>query len=357
MVKQARLLLVDQSPATRSLLSNFVRSDPNLSLMGAVPDPYFAVRRMSAEAPDILIVGLNFNNIKTSHFVRQVMSQHPTPILICVSAVNENSPDLIEVMEAGAAAIFVRPPYDASPEIMRSSALEFRRAIASILATPTRRRSTLPIRTPEARFSADVIMGAPSPFNIVKDTEKIVCIGISTGGPESLQIVLEQLPVTAPAIVVVQHMPASFIRAFAQRLDARCAVSVSEARAGDVLQRGTVLIAPGDKHMVIARRSAGYAVDFREGPPVSRHRPSVDVLFRSAARAAGHNAIGIIMTGMGNDGAQGLLEMRGCGSITIAESEKTCIVFGMPKEAIACGAAQIITTREKIAAEIIRLTS
>jgi two-component system chemotaxis response regulator CheB len=200
-------------------------------------------------------------------------------------------------------------------------------------------------------------MGAASPFNSVKGTEKIVCIGISTGGPESLQIVLEQLPVTAPAIVVVQHMPASFIRTFAQRLDARCAVSVSEARAGDVLQRGTVLIAPGDKHMVIARRSAGYAVDFREGPPVSRHRPSVDVLFRSAARAAGHNAIGIIMTGMGNDGAQGLLEMRGCGSITIAESEKTCIVFGMPKEAIACGAAQIITTREKIAAEIIRLTS
>jgi two-component system chemotaxis response regulator CheB len=202
------------------------------------------------------------------------------------------------------------------------------------------------------KLTADVILPPPVKWTNFPKTDKIVCIGVSTGGPESLKVVLQQLPPNSPGIVIVQHMPENFTPTFAQRMNDYCVSSVKEAAAGDVVRRGRVLIAPGNRHTLVRRNGDGYVIDIKDGPPVSRHRPSADVLFRSAARNAGPNAVGVIMTGMGDDGAQGMLEMKNVGSYTIAESEDTCVVFGMPKEAIARGGVKVITRLEKIAEEI-----
>jgi two-component system chemotaxis response regulator CheB len=216
-----------------------------------------------------------------------------------------------------------------------------------------RPRSSLGGTGPEKKLNADAMLPPPSGRAMAKTTELVVCIGASTGGTESLRVVLETMPANAPGIVIVQHMPEKFTAAFAKRLNTLCEVEVKEAVDGDPVLRGHVLIAPGDKHMMLERQGARYYVSVKTGPPVSRHRPSVDVLFRSAARSAGSNAIGVIMTGMGDDGARGLEEMKTSGAYTIAQDEATSIVFGMPKEAIARGAAMKISPLDAIARDIL----
>jgi two-component system, chemotaxis family, protein-glutamate methylesterase/glutaminase len=209
----------------------------------------------------------------------------------------------------------------------------------------------------EAKLTADAMMPAPLAGRTVQQTDGVVCIGVSTGGTESLRDVLEVLPVDCPGIAIVQHMPEHFTAAFAKRLNGLCAIEVKEAADGDVVQRGRALIAPGNRHMLLQRTGSRYNVAIKNGPLVSRHRPSADVLFRSAAQAAGGNALGIIMTGMGDDGANGLLEMRKGGAFTLAQDEETCVVFGMPKEAIERGAAAKVVPLGRIAHEILRFGS
>jgi two-component system chemotaxis response regulator CheB len=279
------------------------------------------------------------------------MSQRPIPVIICSSLTTNGSTTLMRALEAGAVEVVTKPQFG-TRQFLEESRVRITDAIrAAALTRPSAR--SMPVQ-PQAKLSADVLMPPPRPNTLVRTTERVVAVGASTGGTEALRILLQALPADAPGIVVVQHMPAGFTTSFAKRLDELCLVSVREAQNRDRVLQGHVLIAPGDKHMLLHRSGAQYLVEVREGPLVSRHRPSVDVIFRSTARAAGANAMGIIMTGMGDDGAKGLMEMRSAGASTIAQNEETCIVFGMPKEAIKLGAAQAVLPLGKIAVEITR---
>jgi two-component system chemotaxis response regulator CheB len=262
---------------------------------------------------------------------------------------------LLQALEAGAVDVILKPKMGVA-DYLSEHCEQIRQVVrGAARARPLARRDR-PIRV-EARQTADVMLAEPSGRAMVRTTEMVVCIGASTGGTEALREVLEALPANAPAIVIVQHMPENFTRSFAKRLNDLCEVDVKEAEDGDTVMRGRVLIAPGGKHTMVERQGARYVVSVRDGPLVSRHRPSVDVLFRSAARFAGANAVGVIMTGMGDDGARGLAEMRTAGARTIAQDEATSVVFGMPKEAIARGGVEKIAPLEHIAREILRVAN
>jgi two-component system, chemotaxis family, protein-glutamate methylesterase/glutaminase len=288
------------------------------------------------------------------------MAQHPVPVVMCSSLTEDGSATLMQALEAGAVDVVLKPRMDV-PQFLEEASI---RICDAVKAAARARLKTIPGRrsdlralphVPEQKLSADVIMAAPVAGQaMARTTETVICIGASTGGTESLRIVLEALPADCPGIAIVQHMPEKFTEAFARRLDGLCAMEVKEAADGDSVLRGRVLIAPGNRHMLLQRSGARYYVSIKDGQLVSRHRPSVDVLFRSAARFAGANALGIIMTGMGDDGATGLGEMKGAGSRTIAQDEATCVVFGMPKEAIARGAVDKVLPLEMLAGEITR---
>jgi two-component system chemotaxis response regulator CheB len=281
---------------------------------------------------------------------------------MCSSLTEAGSETLMQALEAGAVDVVLKPRLDAAHHLLETGA-----RIRDVVKAASRARlGALPRRQaahragdaggePAKKLSADVML-APPPGGraMARTTETVVCIGASTGGTESLRAVLEQLPADTPGMVVVQHMPEKFTAALARRLDTLTAMEVREAADGDAVLRGRCLIAPGNHHMLLQRSGARYYVSVKDGPLVSRHRPSVDVLFRSAAHTAGSNALGIIMTGMGDDGARGLLEMREAGAATIAQDEASCVVFGMPKEAIACGAAQRVLPLDSFAREIVK---
>jgi two-component system chemotaxis response regulator CheB len=272
---------------------------------------------------------------------------------MCSSLTEEGSETLMQALQAGAVDIFLKPK-SGTREFLEESAIAI---CDSVKAAAQAQLKKLPVRHGVTKkLSADVMIAPPRPGSkaMARTTEKIICIGASTGGTESLREVIEALPLDCPGIVVVQHMPELFTASFAKRLDSVAKVTVKEAQDGDTVLRGHVLIAPGNRHTLLQRSGARYQVAVQDGPLVSRHRPSVDVLFRSAAKFAGANAVGIIMTGMGDDGANGLLEMRQAGAHTIAQNEESCVVFGMPKEAIARGAAVKIVPLDHIAMEICR---
>jgi two-component system chemotaxis response regulator CheB len=289
-------------------------------------------------------------------FLRKLMSQHPIPVVMCSSLVEQGSETLMQALEAGAVDVILKPRVD-TRQMLLEAQVNICDTVKAAARARLRRSAASPARSkpPEPKLTADVIMPPPVGGAMAKTTERVICIGASTGGTEALREVLENLPADSPGIVIVQHMPESFTAAFARRLDGLCDVSVKEASDGDTVLRGHVLIAPGNRHMLLQRSGARYYVTVKEGPLVSRHRPSVDVLFRSAAHCAGSNAVGIIMTGMGDDGANGLLEMRNSGAFTIAQDEESCVVFGMPKEAIARGAAEKVVSLSAIPREIVRL--
>jgi two-component system, chemotaxis family, protein-glutamate methylesterase/glutaminase len=271
-------------------------------------------------------------------------------VVMCSSLTEAGSETLMQALEAGAVDVILKPKIGVADHLAEQAERirDAVKAAAQARLKPYRPRPLL-----EKKLTADAVLPRPGPRAMAKTTDMVVCIGASTGGTESLREVLEALPANAPGILIVQHMPERFTAAFARRLNGLCEVEVKEAEDGDPVLRGHVLIAPGDKHMLLERRGARYYVSIRPGPPVSRHRPSVDVLFRSAARAAGANAVGVIMTGMGDDGANGLGEMREAGAVTIAQDEATSVVFGMPREAILRGAAQKVAPLDALAREIL----
>jgi two-component system chemotaxis response regulator CheB len=277
---------------------------------------------------------------------------------MCSSLTEEGSETLMQALEAGAVDVILKPRLDV-PQFLQESAIRICDSVkgagrARVRRTTARTRE-VGDRTPAPKLNADVIMPAPTAgHSMARTTEMVVCIGASTGGTESLLVVLEGLPADSPGIVVVQHMPEKFTEALARRLNSLCAMEVKEAVDGDTVLRGRVLIAPGNRHMLLQRSGARYFVAVKDGPLVARHRPSVDVLFRSAARFAGANALGVIMTGMGDDGARGLGEMKEAGARTVAQDEASCVVFGMPKEAIARGAVEKVVPLNLIASEIMR---
>jgi two-component system chemotaxis response regulator CheB len=280
------------------------------------------------------------------------MSQHPIPVVMCSSLTGEDSRTAMRAMEYGAIEIIGKPRLG-TKRYLEESRMRICDAIKA--AALTRVRKVLASRKPvEPKLTADVVLAKPTPRSMIKTTEKVVVVGASTGGTEALRIFLEQFPADCPGIVIVQHMPEKFTTTFAERLDHLCRITVKEALNNDTVLRGRALIAPGNFHLLLKRSGARYFVEVREGPLVSRHRPSVDVLFRSSARYAGPNAVGVIMTGMGDDGARGMKEMKEMGAFTIAQDEATSVVFGMPQEAIKRGAVDKVLPLEQIAAKVLR---
>ncbi len=358
--KKIRVLIVDDSAVVRQTLAEILGSDPQIEVMGVAADPYVAVQRIRDEAPDVITLDVEMPRMDGVTFLRKLMAQHPIPVVMCSSLVEAGSETLMQALDAGAVDVILKPRLGVA-EHLNESRIRICDAVkaAAIARLPGRARSSVALapREPEKKLSADAVLPPPSGRAMARTTETIVCIGASTGGTESLRVVLEAMPAAAPGIVIVQHMPEKFTASFARRLDSLCEVDVKEAEDGDAILRGRVLIAPGNLHTLVERSGANYRVNVREGPLVSRHRPSVDVLFRSAARAAGANAVGVIMTGMGDDGARGLEEMKQAGARTLAQDEASSIVFGMPKEAIARGCVDRITPLSQIAAEILKLAA
>ncbi|MBE0579152.1 chemotaxis response regulator protein-glutamate methylesterase [Devosia sp.] len=356
--RKIRVLIVDDSASVRMTLSEIIGSDPDLEVMATAADPYVAVERIRQEVPDVMFLDIELPRMDGLTFLRKIMSQRPIPVVICSSLAEAGSDTLMQALEAGAVDVVTKPRVDTAHFLQESRMRICDAAKAAAHAKFRGIHKPAPVLTVEAKLTADAILPPHSEARAASvrarqpQTEPIICIGASTGGTEALREVLEKLPANSPGIVIVQHMPEKFTNAFARRLNSICAIEVKEAEDGDVVHAGRALIAPGNQHMLLHRTASRYTVNIVDGPHVSRHRPSVDVMFRSAAQVAGRNAMGVILTGMGDDGARGLLEMRQAGSHTIAQDEESCVVFGMPKEAIQRGAAVKIVPLSRVATEI-----
>ena len=358
MAKPIRVLVIDDSASVRQAMTAILNEDPEIEVIAAAADPFAAARYIQEEVPDVITLDVEMPRMDGVTFLRKLMSQRPIPVVMCSSLVEEGSETLLQALEAGAVDVILKPRMGVADHLAEAR-LMIRETVKGAARARVRSRSPGERRAaPERKLTADAVLPPPTGRAMSRTTEMVVCIGASTGGTEALREVLEALPANSPGIVIVQHMPESFTRAFAKRLNGLCAVDVKEAEDGDTVMRGHVLIAPGGlRHTLLERQGARYVVSVKEGPLVSRHRPSVDVLFRSAARNAGSNAVGIIMTGMGDDGARGLLEMKQAGARTFAQDEATSVVFGMPKEAIARGAADKVIPLGQIARELLQATA
>mgnify|MGYP000011324139 FL=1 len=331
-----RVLIVDDSAAVRQVMSEIVNADDRMEVMATAGDPFQASERMQNEVPDVIVLDIEMPRMDGLTFLRRLMAQRPVPVVVCSTLVGAGTKTLDAVVTAGAVEVIEKPSLGTRHKLLESQ-MQIQDAILAASHASVGRRKAFQVR---ANLSADAVLPPPSGRAMLKTTDKIVVIGASTGGTEALCRVLENLPAYAPPIVIVQHMPEAFTSAFAQRLNSMCKITVKEARDGDSVLRGHALIAPGGRHTILTRSGANYRVEVRDGPLVHRHRPSVDVLFRSAARVAGANGVGIILTGMGNDGAHGLKEMLDTGATTYGQSEKSCVVYGMPAEAKKMGAVQ-----------------
>lgn len=359
-----QVLIVDDSASVRTTLSDIISADPDLEVMATAADPYVAVERIRQQVPDVIFLDIELPRMDGLTFLRKIMSQRPIPVVICSSLAQAGSDTLMQALEAGAVDVVAKPRIDTAQFLQESRMriCDAAKAAAHAKMGGTNKASPVMRAQPdlkvEAKLTADAILPPLSESRRASliarlpVTEPIIAIGASTGGTEALREVLEALPAESPAILIVQHMPEKFTSAFARRLDSTCAIRVKEAEDGDVVEAGQALIAPGNLHMLLVRNGTRYTVRIEDGPHVSRHRPSVDVMFRSAAQAAGKNALGMLLTGMGDDGARGMLEMREMGSITIAQDEASSVVFGMPKEAIQRGAALRVLPLGKMAGEI-----
>ncbi|MEO4000973.1 chemotaxis response regulator protein-glutamate methylesterase [Mesorhizobium sp. CAU 1732] len=358
MRKKIRVLVIDDSASVRQTLVSVLEADPDIEVMGVAPDPFVAARRIQEEIPDVITLDVEMPRMDGITFLRKLMSQKPIPVVMCSSLTEMGSETLMQALEAGAVDVILKPKIAAADHLneIGDRIRHVVKAAAQARLGNVRRTHGASASGTTKKLTADAVLPPPTGRAMAKTTEKVVCIGASTGGTESLREVLEALPANAPGIVIVQHMPEKFTAAFARRLNSLCQVEVKEAEHGDPVLRGHVLIAPGDRHTLLERQGARYHVSVRTGPLVSRHRPSVDVLFRSAARSAGANAVGIILTGMGDDGARGLEEMKNAGAHTVAQDEATSVVFGMPREAIARGAAAKVLPLEHMAREIMQST-
>ena len=359
MSRKIRVLVVDDSAVVRQVVTQTLSSDPGIEVIGAALDPVFALEKMKTNWPDVIVLDLEMPRMDGLTFLRRIMAERPTPVVICSSLAEKGAQVALDALAAGAVSIITKPKVGLK-SFLDGAANDIIQAVkAAAHSRPNRRASAAVANlSPSPSLSADVILPAASNASapLGRTTDRLVAIGTSTGGTQALEAVLTALPVDTPGVVVVQHMPEKFTAMFAQRLNGLCKIEVREARSGDRVLPGLALIAPGGRHMMVKRNGAQYVVDVVDGPLVNRHKPSVDVLFRSVAKCAGHNALGIIMTGMGDDGARGLKEMRDAGAHTLAEDESTCVVFGMPKEAIRLGGAAEVLPLTRMAEGIGRFT-
>lgn len=374
-----KVLIVDDSAIVRQVLSMILSEDPEIEIMGVASDPYFAATKIQKEIPDVITLDIEMPRMDGLTFLKKIMSLHPIPVVIISSITTEGADLGLKAIELGAVDIMTKPNLSSKADIEESKIkiIDTVKAAARArikgadnrftqIQTPTAQPTTqpkpqiskiantaIPISV-QPKLSADAVM----PYiktHFVKKTEPIIVVGASTGGTEALREFLVKLPADSPGIVIVQHMPEHFTLSFANRLNQLCNIKVKEAANNDEVTKGSALIAPGNHHMLLRRVGERYFVELNDSPLVNRHRPAVDILFRSAAMYAGNNAIGIIMTGMGDDGARGLLEMKESGALTIAQDEKSSVVFGMPKEAIKLGAADYILPLNQMADFVINM--
>lgn len=339
-MKTIKVLIVDDSAIVRKIFSEELAKYADIEVVGAAPDPFVARDKIVALKPDVITLDIEMPRMDGLTFLRKMMKHYPLPIIIVSSLTPKGGKLTLEAMENGAVDVIAKPGSSYSVGDMSAQLVEKIRAAAWAKVVK--------------RDAAGA--GAEAPLKALAQTSnKVIAIGASTGGTEALKRVLTPLPANAPGIVVVQHMPANFTTSFAERLDSLCQMTVREARDNDSVVPGTVLIAPGNFHMIFRRSGARYYVEVKSGPMVHHQRPAVDILFRSTAKYAGANAIGVLLTGMGADGAEGLLELKRAGAGTIAQDEHSCVVFGMPKEAIKLGAADRVLPLEQIPTEMMRM--
>ncbi len=349
--RAVRVLIVDDSALVRRVLSDILNGDPDIEVVGCAADPFKAAKVLRTTEVDVITLDIEMPRMDGLTFLKKLMSQKPRPVVMCSTLTKAHAEPTIRALELGAVDIITKPELGTKRFLEEASI-----RICDAVKAAARVRVTAPkttVRPVESKLTADVILPAPTKV-MSKPTERIVVVGASTGGTEALRVLLGQLPIDCPGTVVVQHMPEKFTKAFANRLNDDCSAHVKEACDGDPVRPGQVLIAPGNRHVLIARTGSRYRVDVRDGPLVCRHRPSVDVLFRSAAQYAGRNAVGVLLTGMGDDGARGMLELKEAGAWTIAQDKASCVVFGMPKEAIKRDAARAVLPLGEIAPAVLK---
>ncbi|VXC96522.1 fused chemotaxis regulator; protein-glutamate methylesterase in two-component regulatory system with CheA [Pseudomonas sp. 8Z] len=350
-MKPIKVMIVDDSAVVRQVLSSVLGADPAIEVLGTAADPLFALNKMEREWPDVIVLDVEMPRMDGITFLKKLMAERPTPVVICSTLTEKGASTTMQALAAGAVSIVTKPQMNLRKFIVNASD-DLLGAVKAAAQAKLRQIKDKPVAA--AKHSADALLPPVSPTAMARTTERIVAIGTSTGGTQALEYVLTALPRVCPGIVIVQHMPERFTAAFAERLNSLCQIEVLEARHGDRVIPGRALIAPGGRHMLLKRSGAQYMVEVVDGPPVSRHKPSVDVLFRSTARAAGTNATGIIMTGMGDDGARGLREMHEVGAVTFGQDEASCVVYGMPKEAMKLGAVSREIPLQQIPAHILR---
>ena len=344
--RKIKVLIVDDSAIVRKALSDIVSSHPELEVVGTAPDPFVARDKILALKPDVLTLDIEMPRMDGLTFLKKLMRFHPLPVVVVSSLGQASSRATIEALQSGAVEVVVKPGGPYSVTEMRD---ELARKIQAAAHASLRRPET----RPEARRTDSTLAIGPALSSAVTSSA-VIAIGASTGGVEALGRVLTQLPAEMPPIVVTQHIPPVFSAEFARRLDKICRVRVKEAQEGDRLEPGRVLIAPGNFHLTVVKTPAGHRAMVRDGERVQYQRPSVDILFQSVAGEVGQDAVGVILTGMGADGAEGLLAMKRSGARTMAEDEASCVVFGMPREAIRLGAVDQILSLDHIAAELSR---
>ena len=340
------VLVVDDSAVVRQVLTSVLSKDRSINVMAAVADPIFAMQRMNMHWPDVIVLDMEMPRMDGITFLKKIMAERPTPVVVCSTLTTRGAETTMQALAAGAFTIVTKPKIGIKDFLLDSSS-------DLIEAVKAAARANTKNLLPASPLPGAVALPVVEDTALSETTDRVIAIGTSTGGTQALELVLSALPRVCPGIVVVQHMPEKFTAAFAARLDQICQIAVKEAQEGDRVIPGRALIAPGGKHMLLKRSGAQYHVEVRDGPLVNRHRPSVDALFRTVAKFAGKNALGIIMTGMGDDGARGLLEMHEAGARTVAQDEASSVVFGMPKEAIKLGCVDKIVSLNLIAREII----
>ncbi len=350
-MKPIKVMIVDDSATVRQVLSTVLGARSDIQVIATAADPLFAMDKMAKDWPDVLVLDIEMPRMDGLTFLRKLMAERPTPVIVCSSLTAQGASLSIQALQAGALSVITKPEMGVA-DFLRDPDNQLLDAVR--VAARARPRQPLPVAPPK-KLTADAIPMEPSLANrLGRTTDRVVAIGASTGGTQALEALLSALPHVCPGIAVVQHMPEKFTRAFADRLNQVCEIDVREAQSGDRIMPGLALIAPGGKHLLLRANGARYHVDVVAGPPVNRHCPSVDVLFRSAARCAGANALGILLTGMGDDGARGMREMFDAGAITLAQDEASCVVYGMPKEAVKLGGVRQVLPLAEMPAQIVR---
>ena len=344
------VLIVDDSAVVRQVVSGLIAAHRDMEVIAACADPILATSRMQQRWPDVIVLDIEMPRMDGLTFLRTIMAARPTPVVICSTLTEKGAATTMQALSAGAFGIVTKPRIGVKKFLEDNSADLVGQVRAAARANV---RNLTPLAVPGPKLTADAILPPPAGA-MSRTTERVVALGTSTGGTLALENILTQLPPTCPGLVIVQHMPEKFTASFAERLDSLCKIDVREAKNNDRVIQGQALIAPGSRHMLLRRSGAQYYVEVVDGPLVKRHRPSVDVLFRSVAKFAAANAAGFIMTGMGDDGAAGLMEMRSAGAATFAQDEDTCVVYGMPKEAVKLGAVERSLPLGAIPSEIIR---